>query len=152
MSRPRATWAVMAVLLVGALAIGSQREGPVTAESRVRRIGSDLRCPTCQGMAVADSDAPAALGIREEIARRVAEGRETDAQIKDYILGLYPDISLRPETHGLGLVVWALPVVAVAAAVGALGTVHLRRRRRGGPGSGLSDDDRRLVEQALRSP
>jgi cytochrome c-type biogenesis protein CcmH len=138
----------MAVLLVGALAIGSQREGPVTAEGRVRRIGANLRCPTCQGMAVADSQAPAADGIREEIRRRVDLG-ESDGQITDFILSLYPDISLRPETHGLGLVVWALPVVAAAAVVGGLTAVVVRRRRHTGPG--VSDDDRRLVEQALGS-
>ena len=147
----RAMWAVMAVLLVGALAIGSPRNGPVTEEARVRRIGSDLRCPTCQGMSVADSEAPAAVGIREEITRRVAEGRETDGQIKDFILGLYPNISLRPETRGLGLVVWALPVVAGAAVVGGLALVLLRRQRRAEP-AGLTDDDRRLVEQALGPP
>ncbi len=148
MSR-RAVWAAMAVLLVGALAVGSQRRGPVTDEGRVRRIGADLRCPTCQGMAVADSDAPAADGIREEIRRRVVEGRETDGEIKDFILGLYPGISLRPETRGLGLIVWALPVVAVAVVVGALVVVIGRRRR--GEGPPVSDDDRRLVEQALGS-
>ncbi len=147
----RAVWGVMAVLLVGALAIGSQKEGPVTDEARVRRIGSDLRCPTCQGMSVADSEAPAAVGIREEIARRVAEGRETDGQIKDFILGLYPGISLRPETRGLGLVVWALPVVAAMVVVGVLTVVLVRRRRVTEP-PGLSDDDRLLVEEALRSP
>ncbi len=147
----RAVWAVMAVVLVGALAIGSQRDGPVTAEARVRRIGSDLRCPTCQGMSVADSEAPAAVGIREEIGRRVAEGRETDGQIKDFILGLYPNISLRPETRGLGLVVWALPVVAAAAVVCGLAVV-LVRRRRVAEQPGLSDDDRLLVEEALRQP
>lgn len=147
----RVMWVAMAVLLVGALAVGSQRDGPVTDEARVRRIGSDLRCPTCQGMAVADSDAPAAVGIREEISRRVVEGRETDGQIKDFILSLYPDISLRPETRGLGLVVWALPVVAVAAVVGGLAVVVVRRRGRDGAGPGLSDDDRLLVERALES-
>ena len=151
MNRQRAAWAVMAVLLVGALAIGSQRDGPLTDEARVRRIGSDLRCPTCQGMAVSDSDAPAAVGIREEITRRVAAGRETDGQIKDYIIGLYPDISLRPETSGLGLVVWALPVVAAVAVVGGLVLVLVRRRRQA-ERAGPSDDDRLLVEQALRSP
>lgn len=144
----RATWGLMAVLVVGALAIGSQREGPVTDEARTRRIGADLRCPTCQGMSVADSDAPAAQGIREEIARRVAEGRESDGQIKDFILSLYPDISLRPETSGLGLVVWALPVAAVAAVLVALAAAGWRRR---GRPAGPSDDDRLLVEQALRS-
>ncbi|MEA2901109.1 MAG: cytochrome c-type biosis protein CcmH [Actinomycetota bacterium] len=148
----RATWVVMAVLLVGALAIGSQRNEPVTDEARVRRIGSDLRCPTCQGMSVADSDAPAAVGIREEIARRVAEGRETNGQIKDFILGLYPNISLRPETRGLGLVVWALPVVAASAVIGGLTLVLVRRRRLRAEPAGLSDEDRRLVEQALKSP
>ncbi len=151
MSR-RAMWAAMAIVLVGALAIGSQRDGPVTDEARVRRIGSDLRCPTCQGMAVADSDAPAAQGIQEEIRRRVAEGRETDGQIKDFILSLYPDISLRPETRGLGLIVWGLPVVAAVVVVGGLAVVLVGRSRRRRPGAGVSDDDRRLVEQALGSP
>ena len=144
-------WVVMGVLLVGALVIGSHRDGPLTDEARVRRIGSDLRCPTCQGMSVADSDAPAAVGIREEITRRVAAGRESDGQVKDYILGLYPNISLRPQTRGLGLVVWALPVVAAAVVIGGLGLVLVRRRRRPVP-LGLSDDDRLLVEEALRSP
>jgi len=148
MSR-RAMWGVMAVVLVGALAIGAQRNGPITDEARIRRIGSDLRCPTCQGMAVADSDAPAAQGIKEEIRRRVLEGRETDGQIKDFILGLYPDISLRPETRGLGLVVWGLPVVAAVAVVGGLAAVAVRRRGRRPPE--VSDEDRRLVEQALGS-
>jgi len=150
MSR-RAVWVVMAAVLVGALAIGSQRQGPVTDEARVRRIGADLRCPTCQGMAVADSDAPAARGIREEITRRVAEGRETDGQVKDFILSLYPGISLRPETRGLGLVVWGLPVVVGVAVVGALALVVVGRRRRQAPVV-VSDDDRRLVEQALGHP
>ena len=148
MSR-RAVWAAMTLVLVGALVIGSPQDGPVTDEARVRRIGSDLRCPTCQGMSVADSDAPAARGIEEEIRRRVVEGRETDGQIKDFILGLYPDISLRPETRGLGLVVWGLPVVAAAAVVGGLAVVVVRRRGRRGPE--VSDEDRRLVEQALGS-
>jgi cytochrome c-type biogenesis protein CcmH len=139
----------MAVVLVGALAVGAPRDGPVTDEERIRRIGSDLRCPTCQGMAVADSDAPAAQGIKEEIGRRVAEGRETDGQIKDFILGLYPDISLRPETSGLGLVVWALPVVALAVVIAGLGAVVVRRRGR--RPLDVSDEDRRLVEQALKS-
>jgi cytochrome c-type biogenesis protein CcmH len=145
----RTVWALMAVVLVGALAIGAQREGPVTDEARIRGIGSDLRCPTCQGMAVADSDAPAAQGIKEEIRRRVVEGRETDGQIKDFILGLYPDISLRPETRGLGLVVWGLPVVAAVAVIAGLAAVVVRRRGRRGPD--VSEEDRRLVEQALKS-
>ncbi|HVF14613.1 MAG TPA: cytochrome c-type biogenesis protein CcmH, partial [Acidimicrobiales bacterium] len=93
--------------------------------------------------------APAAQGIQEEIRRRVVEGRETDGQIKDFILSLYPDISLRPETRGLGLVVWGLPVLAGAVVVGALAVVVVRRRGRQGPE--VSDDDRRLVEEALGS-
>ncbi|MEA2715871.1 MAG: cytochrome c-type biosis protein CcmH [Actinomycetota bacterium] len=148
MSR-RLVWATMAVVLVGALAVGAQRRGPVTDEARARRIGSELRCPTCQGMSVADSEAPAARGIAEEIRRRVAEGRETDGQIKDFILSLYPDISLKPEARGLGLVVWGLPLLAAAVVVGVLAVVVVGRRRRRVPE--VSEEDRRLVDQALRS-
>ena len=149
MSR-RLTWGLLGLVLVGALAVGSQgQSGPPTEDQRVRRISSVVRCPTCRGLSAAQSDAPPAEAIREEVRRRVQAG-ETDAQVKGYLVSRYgEDILLQPKSDGVGLVVWALPLIGVTLAVG--GLVLVLRKRRMRPGVKVSDADRALVEQALRS-
>ena len=149
MSR-RLVWGAMALVLVTALAVGSHgRAGPPTQDQRVHRLASVIRCPTCRGLSVAESDAPAAESIRDEIHRRVADG-QSDGQIKAYLVSRYgPDIVLNPEARGVGLLVWALPVVAVAAALA--GLVLVVRRRRARPGRRVSAADHALVNEALRS-
>ncbi len=148
MSR-RLSWMLLAVVLVGALAYGSRGDsGPPTEEQRVRRITSVVRCPTCQGLSVAQSDAPAARSIDDEVRRRVQAG-ETDAQIKGYLVSRYgEDILLQPKADGVGLLVWALPLIGVAGAVAGLTLVLRRRRVR--PGRGVSLADQELVDKALR--
>ncbi len=149
MSR-RLTWALLGLVLVGALAVGSGgRSGPPTEDQRVQRISSVVRCPTCRGLSAAQSDAPPAEAIREEVRRRVQAG-ETDAEVKAYLVSRYgEDILLRPKTEGVGLVVWALPLIGVTVAVG--GLVLVLRKRRTRPGAKVSDADKALVEEALRS-
>ncbi len=147
MSR-RLSWLLLGVVLVGALAVGSRAgSGPLTEEQQVRRITSIVRCPTCRGLSVAQSDAPSADAIRDEVRRRVHDG-ESDAEIKGYLVSRYgKDIILRPDARGVGLVVWALPVIAVAAAVA--GLVLVLGRRRVTPGRSVSAADQALVEEAL---
>ncbi len=149
MSR-RLSWMLLAVVLVGALAYGARGDsGPPTEEQRVRRITSVVRCPTCQGLSVAQSDAPAAKSIDDEVRRRVQAG-ESDRQIKDYLVSRYgQDIILQPEAEGVGLLVWALPLLGGAAAIA--GLVVVLRGRRVRPGRKVSAADQALVEEALRS-
>ncbi len=145
----RVTWGLMGLVLVTALAVGAQGpSGPPTEDQRVRRITSVVRCPTCRGLSAAQSDAPPAVSIRDEVRRRV-QGGETDQQIKGYLVSRYgEDILLQPEAEGVGVLVWALPVLGVAAAVGGVALVLRRNRIR--PGRRVSDADRAMVEEALR--
>lgn len=149
MSR-RLTWGLLGVVLVVALAVGSRgQSGPPTEDQRVSRITSVVRCPTCRGLSAAQSDAPSAEAIRDEVRRRVQAG-ETDAQVKGYLVSRYgEDILLQPEAEGVGLVVWVLPLIGVIVAVGGLVVVLRRRGVRSGPK--VSDADKALVEEALRS-
>lgn len=149
MSR-RLTWGLLGLVLLGALAVGSRSQsGPPTEAQRVVRITSVVRCPTCRGLSVAQSTAPSAEAIRDEVQRRVRLA-ETDSQIKGYLLSRYgEDILLQPKTDGIGLVVWALPVLGVTIAVG--GLVVVLRRRRVRPGQKVSAEDQALVDGALRS-
>jgi cytochrome c-type biogenesis protein CcmH len=144
MSR-RLSWGLLALVLVGALAVGAQGEsGPPTEDQRVERIASVVRCPTCRGLSAAQSDAPSAEAIRDEVRRRVQEG-ESDAQIKGYLISRYgEDILLQPRSR----TVWLLPAIGVAAAVG--GLVFVLRRRRVRPGLTATADDEALVAKAMK--
>jgi len=74
---------------------------------------------------------------------------ETDAQVKGYLVSRYgEDILLQPKAEGVGLLVWALPLIGAVGAVG--GLVLVLRRRRVRPGRGVSDADQELVDKALR--
>jgi cytochrome c-type biogenesis protein CcmH len=138
----------MALVLVAALAVGARgQSGPPTDAQRVNRIADQVRCPTCRGLSAADSDAPAAHAMREEILRRVQAG-ETDDAILGYIVSRYDaSILLKPEGGGVAGLVWALPVAALVAAVG--GLVVAFRRWRARPGATVSPADRALVDEAL---
>ena len=148
MSR-RLSWVLLAVVFAGALALGSRSDsGPPTEDQRVERITSVVRCPTCQGLSVAQSDAPAARSIEDEVRRRVQAG-ESDGQIKDYLVSRFgQDIVILPKAEGVGLLVWALPPLGAAAAV--TGLVVVLRRRRVQPGRTVSAADEALVQEALR--
>ena len=143
------SWVAIAALLTVALGIGSRGDpGPPTEAQRVDQVASQVRCPTCRGLSAADSDAPAAEAMRDEVRRRVREG-QTNGQIFAYLESRYgPEIRMAPPARGVGGLVWLLPVVAGAAAVSGLAVVFLKRRSR--PGFRASDEDRALVEEALR--
>ena len=140
---------MLVLVLAGALAVGSRgRSGPPTEDQRVERITSVVRCPTCRGLSADQSDAPSAESIRDEVRRRVQAG-ETEGQLKGYLVSRYgEDILLQPEAEGVGLLVWALPLIGAVVAVGGLAFVLRGRRVR--PGRTVSDADQALVEEALR--
>jgi cytochrome c-type biogenesis protein CcmH len=142
-----APWAVLAVLLVAALTLGARRsQGPRTEAQRVRHIASQLRCPVCEGQTVADSDALISRDIRSAIQTRVAAG-QSDPQIVSFIVHQYPGTLLTPPATGVGMIIWALPVLVFVAALGGLWLAFARWRSR--PGVTVTDADRALVEQAL---
>jgi len=140
----RLVWGLLGLVLAGALFVGSQgRSGPPTEDQRVQRISSVVRCPTCRGLSAAQSDAPPTDLVTDGLRRRVQEG-ETDTQIKEYMVSRYgEDILLQPRSA----LVWILPVVGVATAVG--GLVFVLRRRRTRPTPKISDADQALVDEAL---
>ena len=100
----------------------------VTLRARAVAIEQQLRCPTCQGLSVADSPSPIAAGMRREVQTQLAAGADA-AQIRASFIARYGDwILLAPPRRGIGLLVWTAPAVAVFAGL-LLVTRTLRRRR-----------------------
>ena len=122
-------WVVLLFVVAGALVAGTQDSGAKTDSERVQSIAKSVRCPTCRGQSVADSDAPAAANVRKDIERRVADGQSND-DIRSALAARFGDsILLTPPRDGVAGLVWVLPVIALVAALAGI-TFAFRRWRR----------------------
>lgn len=92
----------------------------------VADIGSKLRCPVCQGVAISDSPAGMAVKMRGQVKDLVAKGY-SEEQILSYFERSYGEfVRLEPPLRGLNLMLWFLPVVVL---IGGAGFVLARARR-----------------------
>lgn len=104
-------------------------EAPSTAsaQGRIAHLESLVKCPACDDLSVAQSNATSSIAVRHDITRRVKEG-ESDNKVLTSLEATYgTSILLSPSTSGLGLLLWLVPLAAVAAL--AIAGVRLVRRR-----------------------
>ncbi len=102
----------LAVIVVVGIVIGDS-----TPQDRVRALGSSIKCPVCQGEAIADSPSETATAMMDVVGEKVDEGL-TDDEIFEYFQARYGDgILLDPPFRGRTLALWLLPVVAVVVGV-----------------------------------
>lgn len=142
-------WMLMAVLVVALLAVGSNRsDGPRTQEDRIDSISKRIACPTCDGESVFVSQASASQAIRNEIARQVAEGLQSDEEIVGFIEQRFGgQVLLVPRATGLDALVWALPVAVFVCSVAGLAVAFRRWKRQ--QGGEATDEDRAIVAALL---
>lgn len=120
--------ASVVILAVLGLTRAVRDQPPVTPQAVAADVADSLRCPTCQGLSVADSPAPMAQGMRTIIDEQVAEGRTPD-EIRQYFVDRYGEwVLLSPPRRGVGWLVWLLPAAALIAGV-VLALRAVRRRR-----------------------
>ncbi|MDE0067157.1 MAG: cytochrome c-type biogenesis protein CcmH [Acidimicrobiaceae bacterium] len=131
------------VFLFGAVDEGSPR----TDADRVYSLAKNFGCPVCDGQSVAESDTVVARNIRQQIARRVDEGRSDDAIIAE-LEASFPGNDYTPAASGLSSLVWILPVVAGAGALAGLFVVFRRWRQEAELGATPADE--RLVAEFRR--
>jgi len=143
-------WLVLAAAAAALIVVGALRtNGPVNNTERIDAVTKTLKCPVCAGESVFESRAPVAQNIREEVARRVAAG-DTDAAIRTHIEVKFPGSQLVPPAEGANLVLWVLPVVVLVLGLGGVALAFRRWRAQAAAAGEPDDDDRALVEAALR--
>ncbi|MDQ3739131.1 MAG: cytochrome c-type biogenesis protein CcmH [Actinomycetota bacterium] len=146
-----AGWALLALVVVGLLAVGVTRDqGPQTPEDRAASISRRIACPVCDGESVFESRNNASASIRTAIERRVAAGQLSDDEIIGFVEQRFSaQVLLVPRGSGLEALVWALPAAAVVIAAAALVVTFRRWRQESRLIDDPTDDDRRLVAAAL---
>jgi cytochrome c-type biogenesis protein CcmH len=153
-------WLCVASLLVlsalSILAPAQAKEAALLAEDplvekRLIHISEELRCMVCQNESLASSRAELANDLREEVRKLIREDR-SDSQIKEYLVTRYGDFVLyKPEVKPLTWVLWFGPFLLLVLAI--VGMAYYLRQRQSAQNSRtvLSDEDRRKVQEILKS-
>ena len=109
-------------------------------EKRVMAVAEELRCLVCQNQTIADSNAPLAVDLRDQVREKIRQG-VSEQEIVDYMVARYGDfVRYRPPLKLTTLLLWFGPLVLLLCTVFFL-MRRLREgaRERAGP---LSDDER----------
>lgn len=140
-------WIALVAVVVIAVTVLVARSSPSTSpSSRAARLANELACPVCSGESVADSNAPESRNIRLDIARRIRAG-ESDGEIRDAYVATYGEhVLLTPDSGGLGVIAWGLPVLVLV--LGAGGIVVAIRRGSRTPRLAATPADVALVDEA----
>ncbi|MFC0589037.1 cytochrome c-type biogenesis protein [Novosphingobium aquiterrae] len=87
-----------------------------TAEARAKALMETLRCLQCQGQSIADSDAPIAGDMRNQVRLRIAQGEDPEA-IRAWLVERYGDyVSYKPQIDALTWPLFAAPVMLLLIA------------------------------------
>jgi cytochrome c-type biogenesis protein CcmH len=108
-------------------------------EKRVTGLAHELRCLVCQNQTIADSNAPLAVDLRNQIREQLAAGK-SESDVMEFMVARYGDFVLyRPPLKASTVLLWAGPFVFLL-----LGVFLLYRRvtRRRPPDPQLSAADR----------
>lgn len=76
---------------------------------RTHEVASLLRCPVCQGMAVADSPAEMAVNMKEQVRELLARGYTEEQILKYFELSYGQFVLLKPKER----MVWILPILVL---------------------------------------
>ncbi len=116
-------------------------------EERVLELSHKLRCLVCQNQSIAESNAPLALDLRNQVREQFAAGRDEN-QVVDYLVARYGDFVLyTPPFKSSTLLLWLGPALLLVAGA-AWFIVRLRRRAAEAPPP-LSDAERARARALL---
>ena len=115
-------------------------------DKRVAALADELRCLVCQNQTLADSNAPLAVDLRNQIREQLAKGA-SERDVRDFMVARYGDFVLyKPPLKASTVALWFGPFVLLLA-----GAFFLYRRitRRRIPEPQLSDADRARATRLL---
>ena len=122
----------MVRLLLLILASGAMAAENPVLEERVKDLAHELRCLVCQNQTIADSNAPLAVDLRNQIREQLAAGK-SERDVIDFMVARYGEFVLyRPPFKAATLALWLGPFLLLA--LGAwIFYRRVARRRTAGP-------------------
>ena len=97
-------------------------------EHRAAALERELRCLVCQNQTLADSNAPLAVDLRNQVREQLAAGK-SEREVVDFLVARYGDFVLyRPPLKSTTVLLWAGPFIFLAGGFYLLARLVRRRR------------------------
>jgi len=78
-------------------------------DRRVNALANELRCLVCQNQTLADSNAPLAVDLRNQIREQLAAGK-SEGDVREFMVARYGDFVLyRPPLKASTIALWVGP-------------------------------------------
>jgi cytochrome c-type biogenesis protein CcmH len=134
---------MVALALVCSAALAADDAG---LDKRVAALAHELRCLVCQNQTLADSNAPLAVDLRNQIREQLQKGA-SEREVTDFMVQRYGDFVLyRPPLKASTLLLWGGPFLLLGFGVFLLVRKIKSSRLQAAP---LSDAERARVAQLL---
>ena len=132
------------VLLLILIPVICAAQNPVL-DKRVAALAEELRCLVCQNQTLAESNAPLAVDLRNQIREQLAKGA-SEGEVRNFMVERYGDFVLyKPPFKASTAALWVGPLLLLA-----IGIWLLRRlARRRVPVPQLSDVERSRAAKLL---
>jgi len=97
-------------------------------EHRAAALERELRCLVCQNQSLAESNAPLAMDLRNQIREQLAAGK-SEREVVDYLVARYGDfVRYRPPLKANTVLLWGGPFLFLVGGFSLL--IRFLRRRR----------------------
>lgn len=117
--------------------------------TRYQQLSAELRCPKCQNQNIADSNAPIAHDLREQLYAQLNAGR-SDAEIVDYMVQRYGEfVMYRPRWSKVTMVLWLAPVILFGLALWVLLATLRRGKTQAMAAPALTEAEQRRLDDIL---
>ncbi len=128
------------LLLLAFLVFPAWAQDDRVLERRVAELAHELRCLVCQNQTLADSNAPLAVDLRNQIREQLKAGK-SERDVMDFMVARYGDFVLyRPPFKASTAALWLGPFVLLL--LGAWLLLRVVRRRAPQPALSPAEHER----------
>jgi len=103
--------------------------GSIVDSPEFRDTAKELRCPTCVGLSVLDSDAPFSVQIKDQVREQMEAGKSHDEIMAFFTERYGPWILRVPPDTGFNILAWIVPIVLLCLGPPAMWFFVWRKRR-----------------------
>lgn len=91
-------------------------------------VAGELRCPTCTGLSVLESDAGFSVQIKDQVKEQIGSGKSKEDILEFFVERYGPWILREPPKKGFNIIAWLVPVLLLVMGPVAVWAVVWRRR------------------------
>jgi cytochrome c-type biogenesis protein CcmH len=136
---------VARLVLILLFAVPAFAQDDPALDRRVTNLAHELRCLVCQNQTLADSNAPLAVDLRNQIREQLKAGK-SERDVVDFMVARYGDFVLyRPPFKASTAALWLGPFVLLALGAWLL----FRRLRQRTPQPPLTEAERSRAAKLL---